>query len=230
MGTNTANFKFRKPTVGADEDIWGDDYTGLPRDVKGENSPGLNGNWELLDQEFAENEALIAQLEADVGSLPTDLAALKIQVDGLYISATDDDPATTLGYGTWEAWGLGRALVGVGDNGEHDWLPDEERGSFEHQLTAGEIPAHGHVANLPDVQTTGAGGHSHTYTGYVTAGGPQISGGNQGSSGQNVSTNTQNAHTHTLDIPQFNTSSIGSDAPHVNEQPGTAVYIWKRLT
>lgn len=229
MGVNTEHFGFRKPTVGGDEDAWGFDYTGLPRDVKGENSPGLNGNWELLDQEFLENEALIAALEAEVGTIPADLDALFIQVGDLYVSMTDTDPATTLGYGTWEAWGQGRALVGVGSNGQSTWAVDEERGSITHALTAAEMPAHSHWVDPPSTQSTSAGGHNHSYTGTQSSS-ANARGGSLGASPKQVTTSTVGDHTHTLDIGQFSSGSAGSGAAHVNEQPGTAAYIWKRLT
>lgn len=229
MGVNTANFGFRKPTVGGDDDAWGNDYAGLPRDVKGEDSPGLNGNWELLDQEFAENEALIAALEAEVGTLPSDLDALVIPIGGLYVSVTDDDPATTIGYGTWEAWGEGRALVGVGNNGESDWTADQERGVAEHTLTEAELPVHSHDTEEVSVGSASAGAHSHNYSGTTTTSG-NIRGGSFGASKRSQATSTTPAHTHDLNVPPFDTAEVGGGAAHSNEQPGTAVYIWKRLT
>ena len=229
MGTNTEHFGFRKPTVGGDEDAWGFDYSGLPRDVKGEDSPGLNGNWELLDQEFLENEALIAALEAEVGTIPADLDALFIQVGDLYVSMTDTDPATTLGYGTWEPWGEGRALVGVGSNGQNNWTAGQERGAAEHTLTELEIPSHTHWIDPPSTKSTDAGGHSHTYDATQSSSG-NTRGGSFGAAPGQVTSSPVGNHTHTLDIGQFNSGDAGSNSPHNNEQPGTAAYIWKRLT
>jgi microcystin-dependent protein len=229
MASNTANFGFRKPTVGGDDDAWGFDYSGLPRDVKGENSPGLNGNWELLDQEFIENEALLAALEAEVATIPTDLDALYIQVDDLYVSATDDDPATTLGYGTWEQWGRGRALVGVGNNGQSQWDVNDERGFRWHTLTEGEMPPHTHNVDFANTSSTGAGAHSHTYDSTQSVGGTGR-GGSSGAAGRTINSGFAGGHAHTLDIGPFNSNNAGSGSAHINEQPGTAVYIWKRLT
>lgn len=35
------------------------------------------------------------------------------QVGAIYVTVDDENPAITLGYGTWEAFGVGRVLVGV---------------------------------------------------------------------------------------------------------------------
>lgn len=42
------------------------------------------------------------------------------QVGALYVSVSPTNPATTLGYGVWEAFGIGRVLVGV-DVGDADF-------------------------------------------------------------------------------------------------------------
>jgi hypothetical protein len=49
------------------------------------------------------------------------------QVGALYVSVSPTNPATTLGYGTWSAFGAGRVLVGV-DTGDTDFDTVEETG------------------------------------------------------------------------------------------------------
>jgi hypothetical protein len=51
----------------------------------------------------------------------------QFQVGALYVSISPTNPATTLGYGTWSAFGTGRVLVGV-DTGDTDFDAVEETG------------------------------------------------------------------------------------------------------
>lgn len=102
----------------------------------------LNDNWTQLD-------ALLVSIRD----------ALRTPIGGLYFSVTDDDPATTLGYGTWEAYAQGRALVGVGqadDSYALEWTPEQKRGTSSHELTVGQMPAHDHGGN-----TGNEGSHVH---------------------------------------------------------------------
>ena len=48
-------------------------------------------------------------------------------IGAIYISVTPTNPGTTLGYGTWTAFGTGRVLVGV-DVGDTDFDTVEETG------------------------------------------------------------------------------------------------------
>ena len=54
-------------------------------------------------------------------------SAGQIAIGGLYVSVDPTDPATSLGYGTWTAFGAGRVLVGV-DTGDTDFDTVEETG------------------------------------------------------------------------------------------------------
>ena len=49
------------------------------------------------------------------------------QVGAIYITVDSENPAVTLGYGTWAAFGTGRVLVGV-DVGDTDFDTVEETG------------------------------------------------------------------------------------------------------
>jgi len=62
------------------------------------------------------NETLISNLSNQVDSLALLVESQKIKVGWLYLSTDSANPGTSLGYGTWENYAVGRALVGVDEN------------------------------------------------------------------------------------------------------------------
>ncbi len=71
-------------------------------------------------------------------------------VGSIYINANvATNPGTLLGFGTWTAFGSGRAIVGL-DSGDTDFdVGEETGGSKTHTLLTAEMPAHTHV--VPNV-------------------------------------------------------------------------------
>lgn len=222
----TPNFGFNKPEVGgeADFDTWGRDYAG--GDPAVDPSPGLNGNWEKADVLLKAQLDAIVQLETDAAGIPDLIASLQYKVGDLYISLTDSDPATTLGYGTWAVWGAGRALVGVGTADGEAWAVDEEKGAETHTLTSGQLPSHTHWMDPPNTTSSSNGSHNHSYTPAGSTGGGGTSG-----FGARTKTNSFSAgpnHTHTFDIPSYTSGSTGGGSSHENRQPYHVHKIWER--
>ena len=62
-----------------------------------------------------------------VTALTAALLAMRLPVGSIHVSVSPTDPATTLGYGTWAAFGTGRVIVGV-DVGDADFDTVEETG------------------------------------------------------------------------------------------------------
>lgn len=223
MATQTPNFSFELPEDGADNDLWG---------------TYLNQNWSSLDDLLVTIQTTI---QASIAELE---AKALIPVGGLYLSTDDTDPATTLGYGTWEVHAAGRALIGVGNNGESDWAIDQERGSEAHQLTENELPAHSHTMSATAVTVDA---HNETFwfetrslgngQDFVLAS-SNVSQSrltnfnnnlNEGSTDKPRNRLTWNInHTHGATFPQKDTNSKGGGAAHNNVQPSIAVYVWKR--
>ena len=123
-------------------------------------------------------------------------------VGSIYINASDSsNPATIFGFGTWEAFGSGRVLLGAGTGTDDQPVPEvisfnagDTGGEYNHKLTENEMPS-----------------HSHAYREAFQQGSGQSSG--------------------TDDEPGFrvsNTSSTGSSLTHNNLQPYITVYVWKR--
>lgn len=61
-------------------------------------------------------------------------------VGSLYLSTISTNPSDLLGFGTWEAWGKGKAIVGLDpDDADFD-TAEETRGAKTHTLTSAELP------------------------------------------------------------------------------------------
>lgn len=123
------------------------------------------------------------------------------KVGSLYLTVNNVNPATELGYGTWQRYAEGRALVGYSSNvtsSVPDWVKvgGNTFGSYTHTLTENEIPY-----------------HNHTFIGSESAGGNY--GSDLGISGSGAATPT---------------SFVGGDQPHNNVQPSIVVFIWRRIS
>ena len=123
-------------------------------------------------------------------------------VGSIYINASDaSNPATIFGFGTWEAFGSGRVLLGAGTGTDDQPIPEsltfnagDTGGEYNHTLTEDEIPNHRHS-------------YTETY---------RLGSGDSGSGDF---------------APAFrisNTGFTGGDQSHNNLQPYITVYVWKR--
>lgn len=72
----------------------------------------------LLLQAASSGGALVSAIDTYLGN--TAWRAAPIAVGGLYVSIDPTNPASTLGYGTWEAFGAGRFLVSL-DSSDTDF-------------------------------------------------------------------------------------------------------------
>lgn len=122
----------------------------------------------------------------------------KYHVGKIIIETDNRNPATYLGFGTWQYWGSGRVLVGV-DTSQTEFNTVEKTGGEKtHQLTVDEMPS-----------------HSHNTTNHAGAGSGSLSGGYNW--GFNIG-----------DYGTLGTESAGGDQPHNNLQPYITCYMWKR--
>ena len=146
-----------------------------------------------------------------VADLVTAVGNMLHPVGSVYISIDSANPATYLGFGTWEAWGSGHVPVGV-DAGQTEFNTVEKTGGAKtHTLTVAQMPAHKHT--FTEVQRPvwwisdaryGAGGSVYSQT----------------------NTTTQYATMEsTLNSAIQNTGGGGA---HNNLQPYITCYMWKR--
>lgn len=160
------------------------------------------GEYADVAARLAAMEAYAEALAADVTTLDSALAALKLPVGSLYYNAdSSTNPATLLGYGTWVAFGQGRVIVGKASSGTFA-TNGATGGSETNTLTIGQLPAHTHGSGggqgNTGVRSTAVAGGSHTNAGTV-----------------NNSTNNS-------------TASTGNGDSINNLQPYIVVYCWRR--
>jgi len=131
-------------------------------------------------------------------------------VGSIYVNAAvSTNPSALLGFGTWEAFGAGRVMVGFNSS---DALFDtlEETGGSKDAV----IVSHTHTATVTDP------GHFHTTLSTTNA--------PPGSSVPTLSgTTTQNTSTATTGITVAN-STTGVSGTNANIQPYITVRMWKR--
>ena len=83
------------------------------------------------------------QLAEVIAEFDTQLDKVKIPIDGVYLSLSNVNPATTLGYGTWLQVSKGRAIVGWSDvAGDPNWTKTvgSTFGDYDVVLTKGQLP------------------------------------------------------------------------------------------
>ena len=133
-------------------------------------------------------------------------------VGSIYLSTNETSPADLFG-GTWEAYGQGRTLVGVGTGedtrGEQlEFLINQTGGEYKHALSVEEMPSHNHTLTAVTGTSSQQGvrsvstGLGATYTNFLTS----------------ASSSSKT------------TSSSGSSSAHNIMQPYIACYMWKRIS
>lgn len=137
------------------------------------------------------------------------ILALVYPVGCIYFSTNSTNPATSLGFGTWSAFGAGRVPVGF-DSGNTKFDTDEETGGAETvTLALSETPAHDHNTsyNIRYNTNTTVTGAAIRLTDIEN-----ITGATGGSTGTATSTS----------------NSKGGGGAHNNLQPYIVVRMWKR--
>jgi hypothetical protein len=135
-------------------------------------------------------------------------------VGTVYINATNSaNPATLLGFGTWVAWGVGKAIVGIDSTQTEFDTAEETGGAKTVTLTTAQMPSHVHT--MGTIQRIGNAGN-------VAAGALNLDD-FPGSDGPISATNQPigTGWTGTM-------GSAGSDGAHNNLQPYQVGYVWKR--
>lgn len=175
-------------------------------------------------------------------------------IGSVFISVVSANPADLFGFGTWEAFGTGKVLVGL-DSGQTEFDTVEETGGAKtHTLSSAEMPAHTHTQNshnhTQDAHTHTQNSHNHTQDAHshvqavnsATTGGlsgytPDTTTNTSATSGYStaatVATNqaatavNQNA-TATNQAATAVNQNTGGGGAHNNLQPYIVVYMWKR--
>lgn len=122
-------------------------------------------------------------------------------IGSVYISLTETNPGTYL-KGTWEQFGQGRTLIGVGEGWDGvtglDFTLGTTGGEYKHKLVIDEIPSHAHKYYSPIAQEVSPSSNTSTYGNY------------------------------NKDY-KIDSDSVGGDGYHNNLQPYITAYFWKRV-
>jgi hypothetical protein len=132
-------------------------------------------------------------------------------IGSIYVNAAvSTNPATLLGFGTWEAFGAGRVMVGFNAS---DALFDtlEETGGSKDAI----VVSHTHTATVVDP------GHAHSYNQPVQSNAANP----PGASGSQASATTTGTAVTGISVTNASTGSSGTNA---NLQPYITVRMWKR--
>lgn len=151
-------------------------------------------------------------------------------IGSVFMSVVSTNPNTLLGFGTWVAFGTGRAPVGI-DTGQTEFDTVEKTGGAKTvTLSSAEMPSHTHTQNSHNHTVTDPG-HRHILNGFAdTAGG--VAGGaslaNPGSGTQDPAIMNTNTTGITLSATTPTNNNTGGGGAHNNLQPYIVVYMWKR--
>lgn len=150
----------------------------------------------------------------------------------LQISTVDVNPATFLGYGTWQSFGAGRVLVGL-DSGDSDFDVAEETGGVKAVTLTGAqsgIAQHTHTQNAHN-HTQDA--HAHEQTAPTSASGGAVrfatdTNASGADTAGNNATQSATATNQAATAVNQNAGPTSAAEAHINLQPYIVVYMWKR--
>lgn len=140
-------------------------------------------------------------------------------IGSIYTNASDStNPATLLGFGTWEAFGAGRVMVGKASSGTFA-TAGATGGAETHTLTVAQMPSHSHSQTAHSHAMSGQGGFYGVGMHSASSGARLSTTGNSSIIGEYYG-NTGGA--------TANIGNTGSGSAHNNLQPYIVVYAWKR--
>jgi len=136
----------------------------------------------------------------------------------IYSSTVSTNPATLFGFGTWEAYGEGRVLVGKAGSGTFN-TAGATGGAETHTLTSAQMPTHTHTQDAHTHNITFSATTTPSTFGAVTAGGGQYGASGEVDTGARYLVNSNTTATN---------QNTGGGEAHSNLQPYVVVYIFRR--
>lgn len=109
----------------------------------------------------AEIDNIVTQIKKDINNKLLEDNKKKYYVGKLIFDTKNVNPATYLGFGTWQLWGQGRVPVGINPNDSDFNTVEKTGGEKTHKLSLTEIPSHTHT--FKSNATSSAGAHTHSY-------------------------------------------------------------------
>lgn len=125
---------------------------------KNGSQPALNDT--NLNQMQTNIQTAISSLETNVENVIKDTLKLVFPIGQTYITQTNVNPSTILGFGTWERV-KGKVLVGLDEDDTDFNEIGKEDGEKTHTLTVNEMPKHSHTykkaSGVPNYKDTASG-------------------------------------------------------------------------
>jgi hypothetical protein len=140
-------------------------------------------------------------------------------VGSIFTSTASTNPGTSLGFGTWVAFGAGRVMIGNGGGftaGATGGSADAIVVSHTHTASTDTASLTGTLRNLEEPYGSASGIVSLSDVGQAFYGG-------SGSTAYNRQANINASHSHSVSV-----SAAGSSATNANLQPYVVVYMWNR--
>ena len=166
----------------------------------------------------ADASDLTATKSATMTEIGAYILPLAYPVGSIYISVSSTNPATSLGFGTWSAFGAGKVLVGL-DSGDTDFDTVEETGGSK---TSSAVMNHTHTVNVTDP------GHDHLLQGYPTATGASSGYTRDTSMSGTPADSTLSTKANTTGITATTDNPAGGVASFSLMNPYIVVYMFKR--
>lgn len=117
-----------------------------------------------------------AQIQNIIDTIPTTIASAilednkkKYPIGKIIFSEVGTNPATYLGFGTWELWGSGRVPVGVDVDNTDFNTAGKTGGEKTHTMTINEMPSHKHGMYFSDASGSEGLKDVFTYQGYLNS-------------------------------------------------------------
>lgn len=141
------------------------------------------------------------------------------KVGDLYLTTNSATPDVTLGYGVWERYGEGRALVGFSSstsNSVPEWvkIAGSNFGNYDEKLTVAQMPSHRHSSSPFNMFSSRA-----SDSGKGTVGGVDH---------EMMDIEYGVGEMSAVDWNLATEKSIGGDQAHNNVQPSIVVFVWRR--
>lgn len=216
----------------------GDDHLRLTKSVLQSQFPGAGGTGFAVPITATEDDlnntsgstsnfqTQIDALQAEVDALQATLLPTIFPIGCIYSTITNENPATTFGFGTWEAFGAGRTMVGV-DPGDPLFDTAEETGGSKNAV----VVEHNHTASTA---TDGEHEHRIQVDQYCCESSPDPGTETMVTDDtdrnrirvmapENKAMTTDSAHSHAITV-----ADAGVNGDNQNLPPYIAVYFWKR--
>lgn len=110
----------------------------------------------------SEIDGIVIQIKKDINNKILEDNKKKYYIGKLLFDTKNVNPATYLGFGTWQLWGQGRVPVGINPNDSDFNTVEKTGGEKTHKLTLAEIPSHTHTFK-GKAHTHTLNNHTHSY-------------------------------------------------------------------